>query len=349
MAYLLGGEKTFPGPTRTEALQAEKDGISKPKFAYHDQAFGMADWTKEPSESLATLYRQRAEALRAQYDYLILAYSGGIDSTNVLESFALNNIPLDEILMVGAFSQDNDTQDDTNHNGEIYLSAWPTLRKLGLKTKITSLDYSLYLDKPDNFSLIAKHGNDWVDHVGSHCSIHQLFWHDLGKFLGDGNKNTGLIFGLDKPNFGFDNYCFGYFHDHQTAYGMLTRDAHLSKISFYSSPQAIDLIKKQLHIVKRFFDKHVREDKTMTLPQFEQNYFNIVDRLIYKLQNPLLYKSEKSTNNLCSVRDVFFQDKRDLAIFDIWKRGIAKTVHLLPRPNHIKLYQTRRYYLEALT
>lgn len=46
---------------------------------------------------LGELYRQRALQLRDKYDYLILAYSGGADSDNVLKTFTKNNIKLDEV------------------------------------------------------------------------------------------------------------------------------------------------------------------------------------------------------------------------------------------------------------
>jgi len=60
------------------------------------------DWTQEPSESLEELHRQRALQLRESYDYLILYYSGGSDSSTVLNIFKKYNIPLDEVV-VGRF------------------------------------------------------------------------------------------------------------------------------------------------------------------------------------------------------------------------------------------------------
>ena len=65
---------------------------------YYDKEFSQANWNVEPSKSLQELYRERAEWIRNNYEYVILAYSGGADSTNVLESFYYNNIHIDEIL-----------------------------------------------------------------------------------------------------------------------------------------------------------------------------------------------------------------------------------------------------------
>lgn len=50
-----------------------------------------------PSVSLTDLYKERAQQLRDTYEYLILAYSGGVNSHNVLRSFIDNKIKLDEV------------------------------------------------------------------------------------------------------------------------------------------------------------------------------------------------------------------------------------------------------------
>ena len=41
---------------------------------YNDTFFSSFDWTKEPKESLSSLYIKKAEQLRNDYDYLILMY-----------------------------------------------------------------------------------------------------------------------------------------------------------------------------------------------------------------------------------------------------------------------------------
>lgn len=46
---------------------------------------------------LPELYKQRALQLRDKYDYLILAYSGGADSDNILKVFQQNKINLNEV------------------------------------------------------------------------------------------------------------------------------------------------------------------------------------------------------------------------------------------------------------
>jgi hypothetical protein len=66
-------------------------------WVYNDKFFSQYDWTQEPTESLDELYAQRAKELREQYDYIVLYYSGGYDSTNMLRAFLDNGIYPDEI------------------------------------------------------------------------------------------------------------------------------------------------------------------------------------------------------------------------------------------------------------
>ena len=60
--------------------------------------FNIFDWSKEPTESWKELKKQRAQHIRDNYDYVVLYFSGGSDSTTVLNSFYDNNIYIDEIV-----------------------------------------------------------------------------------------------------------------------------------------------------------------------------------------------------------------------------------------------------------
>ena len=73
-----------------------KTGI---KTSYHlfDEELASVDLFVEPESSLDELYARRARQLREEYDYLILAFSGGTDSEHVFRTFYKNGIRLDEI------------------------------------------------------------------------------------------------------------------------------------------------------------------------------------------------------------------------------------------------------------
>ena len=67
------------------------------EFHFNDKIFGSIDWTKEPDISLDQLYINRAKQIRDEYDYVILSYSGGSDSHEILEVCLNNNIFIDEV------------------------------------------------------------------------------------------------------------------------------------------------------------------------------------------------------------------------------------------------------------
>jgi hypothetical protein len=62
------------------------------EFIFNDQLYSKFNWTVEPDLTLEQLYAARAWELRNKYDYLVLHFSGGADSTNILETFIKNNI-----------------------------------------------------------------------------------------------------------------------------------------------------------------------------------------------------------------------------------------------------------------
>ena len=165
-------------------------------FYYYDHVYSKLDWSVEPPESLDYYYLEQAMRLREKYDYLILCYSGGYDSTNILETFCLNGIKLDKIISIGAFNQDSISGVDENHNGELYLNAFPYIEELGLTSIYEKLDYTEYFDDVNKKLTIAQYGNEWVDQMGGWFSPHHWFWRDLERFVipkNIGSKKVGSL------------------------------------------------------------------------------------------------------------------------------------------------------------
>lgn len=319
--------------SKIEALSSKS-----PVFLYYfDDRFTKYNWKKEPSESLKELYKRRAQHLRDTYDYLILAYSGGVDSTNILETFYYNQITLDEIIMVGAFSRDSHTGSDENHNKEIYDNCFETLKTLNLKnTKIQVLDYTLNT----NYSLVNQ--DDWYHKVGAWFSIHHWFWYDLDRLYSK-DKKIGLILGLDKPNlsihnnkayFNFSDLCLNSYGSTLSRYNNLYG---LDRINFYWSPDAADIIIKQCHMINNLY----RENR-LTRFNYQERLFG---EIIYKLNNPLTHVSPKSQTRLLSLRDGYVRTKSDfkeLEIFKTYASGISK----LKNPLYGQPIFSRKYFIE---
>ena len=56
-------------------------------FHYYDNIFESVNKSLLGKQDLNNLYRLRAQQLRDEYDYLILYFSGGSDSYNILKTF----------------------------------------------------------------------------------------------------------------------------------------------------------------------------------------------------------------------------------------------------------------------
>jgi len=66
---------------------------------FDDPSFKNYDWTVEPAQSLKSLMVERVHQLRDKYDYIKLWFSGGSDSTSVLNTFLTEFVFIDEIVV----------------------------------------------------------------------------------------------------------------------------------------------------------------------------------------------------------------------------------------------------------
>lgn len=313
-------------PNKISLLKCETRHFDHPKLYYYDHIFDTYNWSIEPTESLLSLYKNRAQKLRDTFPYLVLAYSGGIDSTNILETFYYNKIHIDEILIVGAFSRDSYMGSDDNHNGEIYFNSFPTLKKLKLSgTKITIIDYTRNLQA---LSLVNQ--DDWFLKIGSWWSIHNWYWYDLEVQYTKDNI-VGIIFGLDKPRIRlYENKFYFCFEDRALyAYGYspskIVDKNNVKRINFYWDPEATNIIIKQCHIIADYFYSHFYEAEYAA-------YCNTIHNLIYpNIENKLRFISKKSISTISSLRDSYMHkipDFKDTKIYKNYSQGIHKMLSI---------------------
>ena len=302
---------------------------------FYDKEFSKVNWKIEPTETLEQLYYERARQIRDEYDYLILAYSGGVDSTNILESFYYNNLHLDEILVVGAFSQDSFKGSDENHNGEIYKNVFPTLNQYDLKnTKITVKDYTETFYTPEILSVYNSE-YEKQKRLSNWYSFHQWWWADLDKFMDISKKDIkiGIIFGVDKPyiskineqivTYFIDKIIFQYGY-----YNNYNEENNIKRIFFYWHPQSEKILRKQLHILKHFVKANYNLNENST------------GKIIYKLKVPLNFVSSKSKTNIISVRDKYIVKKQNSLIFENYKK------HLVYANRFNINFKSRNYVIE---
>jgi len=312
---------------RYDAIKYNLSTNNEIKFNYRAAEFSKVDWKKEPTESLQELYKQRAQQIRDKYDYVVLCYSGGIDSTNMLESFYYNNIHIDEIVSVGSFSQDKTNIGDINHNREIYENVIPTLNFMNFpNTKKTIIDYTDYFKNLNNFSLYQQYGAEYYKFIGVYPSVTYLFWYDIDKFL-NLKKNSAILLAAEKPylNYEENNDAFyTYFDDASIANYCKYNFNNASRINFYTDPDAEKLIRKQLHIIKNYYIQNCIVDGEEFKHKFKSNYIESIKPLIYNLKNSLKFVAGKSGSQFLSCRDTYLIDNKNSDIFRLYKNMIGQ-------------------------
>lgn len=96
--FYVVGDKIYNH--KIHALQEASRTRHSIHWNFNDAVFEKFDWTQRLDIPLLEIYRMRAVQLRQKYQYLICCWSGGGDSTTMLDSFLDNDIPLDELLIL---------------------------------------------------------------------------------------------------------------------------------------------------------------------------------------------------------------------------------------------------------
>jgi hypothetical protein len=198
--------------SKLDALKYASQVSESIYFYFHDHIWDNFDRTLLGKVPLTILYKERAQQLRDKYDHLVLHYSGGADSHNILYTFLTNNIKLDEIcvkwpkpLRDGQFYTPN-VADTSAKNA---VSEWdfaikPTLEWLASNRpdiKINIIDYANNLSERLTTvghieSRICSMGTNrgglaslawWVNPDTEHTIVQKKV------------SNTAHIFGIDKP------------------------------------------------------------------------------------------------------------------------------------------------------
>lgn len=341
--YYTADGKRFNNKT-LGLLHANKIG-STLEWYYFDKEFSKYNWQLEPVEPLEELYRLRAQYIRDRYKKISICYSGGYDSTNILNTFLQHNLFIDEVIIVGAFSKDTFSGSDENHNGEIYHNAFPKLKELDSRTKVTIIDYTTLWNK---LELVQQNDADVLSTLNTHYSPHHWFWYQLGEFIHN-KENTAIIWGCDKPILmKKNNKWYHYFSDAAaTSYGFQGRmqqnqQIGTTNVNFYWDIECVPLIIKQCHEVKRYVDLFMKLHGDYLTPKIQNNDDVIREKFIAKIIYPNLrlnYKSPKSTSLNFSLRDTFLTKETTNPIIQLFK----KSIELRTIISDSKIYRSKPY------
>jgi hypothetical protein len=348
LGYYLVGMKKFYNKTLA-FMESHATGY-KIQWIFNDEVYSGIDWSAPIQESLTDIYKQRALQLREQYDYLVLYFSGGADSMNILHAFIDNNIFIDEIVMqmydpALPTLNDYDTS-NANFYAEVLYSATVHLKKvqhrLNPNTKIRYQD----LAKP-LLELLQK--EDWYEKMPLNAYItingvarqYAQLTEDHVLKLCEKNKKVAQVVGVDKPLVWFDGKDYwAYFQDSNAMHCPPLTNNFLELFNhvyvtefFYWTPQMPKIVIKQAqeiklqceldpvkkHLWSQSLKKHIGEFK--------------------ELMHPIIYVPEATPH--------FQTDKPESKVMRAQDRWFWETANTEAKGNYLNVIRHLRSHIDS--
>jgi hypothetical protein len=312
---------------------------------FNEKKFENYNWNIEPTLTLDQLYDKRTKQLREEYDYIIISYSGGSDSHNIVSSFIRQGLHIDELIINTMEKGSSKTTiiDPTNKTpenaaSEHYLQTIPRLKEiqnLCPKTKITILDLTDYLLE----SWLAVGDANWIMDKREGLNplnvtrFNYIHFNDVRKQF-DKDKKIALILGVEKPRTFIykDNKFYIKFVDRAT--NIITIAEHIKEYTnavveyFYWSPDSCDILCKQAHTIKRWLElnpqyQHLWFYKNITKNTFRLVHERMLRTLIYTTWNNDWFQSDKAVKDWYSEFDSWFiNGYKGSKQHSIWLEGI---------------------------
>jgi len=317
-----------------------------PDWQFNPIEFAKFNWESEPETNLRELYRQRAQQLRDRYDYIRLECSGGGDSATALFSFLLNGIHIDEVMFRYPKQVDKDSVDAPwntraeNTLGERKYAAEPLLHWIKTnypQVKITIQDYSENLLKDDYLrdeSWVFT-TRDWFQ-PGHGIKFGNFNTQEQRK-LADSNKKICVLHGIDKPKLAvIDNKWYLYFMDLQAnnPCPIIGDHTNITTELFYWTPDLPELVAKQAHIIKTWFDmphnRHIGHlvQGIQGSPARRTAYEQVIKSIIYPDYDVETWQTVKPTNSFYNEMDHwFYTNLTGTNLYSAWESGLNFLLH----------------------
>lgn len=321
--YYLVGWKKFHN--KIQALQYSTATGFDVRWIFNDDVYSKFDWTVPITKSLKELYKNRAQQLRDTYDYVVLQYSGGQDSNNVLHSFIDNDIHIDKIILqVPEPQRKRSIENNTswqNYWGEIDFQAIPYLKKFEHQLRNTVIEIqdmsvaTLELFKNDN----------WTEAVTPNASYNLgVISRVMGQYkdatilqLSEKGKTSCNILGIDKPLVYFDGSEYFCLFADQSAYHIQPMDSTLNDLYnisttefFYWTPDMPEIVIKQAQEIKAYCiaNDKIRELFKQTTKQDVGIFREVMQYIIYDTNHAPEFQTAKPGQNAGKILNAWFYD-----------------------------------------
>lgn len=329
--YQVGDRITF---SKLEAIEWHAHTGHHPHWNFNQATFSHYDWTQEPNQDLSTLYRARAQQIRDCYDHVVLLFSGGADSSNILDTFINNNIPFDEVLTFDYWMQDPDPL-SYFHSEQTQVS-WPRIKQLQdqgyhfLHRRVDLSEHARNIITDSDFNLDRSYLGSM--HWGLSHVAKSFIRESVGDYqrLADKGRKVVFIWGAEKPRLYIEQgrFCVKFLDIVDSSIAirtqLLARPYEYDEL-FYWAPETANLICKQAHVLMNYFKSRFHQwiDRSV-LPQsismqdlitgiFNNKqtddglmYRNLINSLIYPHWSNDTFTAGKPPSLILSPRDRSF-------------------------------------------
>ena len=348
--YLLGDDPT-PIYHLKLALEKRKTTGKSVRFDFHDQLFAAANPVIEPSQSLLELYCERVRQIREKYDYVVLYYSGGADSHNILKCFEYTDTKLDEIV---SFVDSSYKSKDSKISSEIYRVALPEVIQYQQKypeckyslLEIRDVQNKLFKDPVFKFDLYQ----DTIYHLTPFGIMHYygLYYEDRFHRMHEQGKKVGVVQGIDKVRLRHVNGKWAFsMHDWSSYFGQkhYFRNFPTYDEFFYWTPDLPSLIIKQAHVAAKYMDYLDSISADLTARNNEmanvvvrksgaKTNWEYVNHIIYPFWQQGTFSTGKTFESYISnARDNTLTSTQDEILIP-YKKAVIKTLQLAKATDH---------------
>jgi hypothetical protein len=322
--YYQVGQELFTN--KMLALHCAGKNKSKVKWNFHDEIYSKKDWTKRPNGTLKDLYKERAQQLRDQYDYLTVNFSGGADSWNILNSFLSNGIKIEEIYTRWGLAERKFTaadylnNDEGNTGSEFEYAVLPVLKYIEKNYPEINIVVD---DLSDCFTkeLTEQKFLDSDQYQMMPCFFHTVRQSDKEKQAEKKKQKIGVIYGYEKIYCGIKNGNFyAYFRDGMCG-GDNTRYHSSRKFEcFYWTPDFPLLPVLQAHYIKDFLKQDIIEK---TLSYKKMQYRELYTRICYPEYDNNTFQCGKMLGSILSKSDIWIA-RYNKKFHDSWRWHIGQ-------------------------
>lgn len=355
--YLVGESRVFYNKVQA-IIEATKSNLPI-SWIFHDSEFSKVNWTKEPELPISEYYKRRAIELRNEYDYLVLHYSGGNDSNQVLQSFLDAGLVLDEV----AIRTDNRGQDVTDFSATNTFGGYPIPYNNIIAIK-NSIWPALKISEINVADEIIKKSNTAMDIFENSLSMTAFNeWKHYDLILGtdkisESGKKVAHILGVDKPNIFLDSKGWHIkILDKLVSQHVATLRAYTDETFnielFFWGKNCAELIAKQAHLLFNAVRQGIPYSVVSNRSREDQD---IVARLIYNYKFATWRDQKGTSKTVINDHEVWWYSNTETQLYNSWRKNLEELNNNITQ-SYLHQYQAggikgfwgKHYYISYLT